>query len=53
MVIDWFLVSIKMLNPFGTDKGFDVPLSKELDINIWKSSLMIQEQDRARMKRED
>merc|ERR550517_2330412 len=52
MVIDWFIVSTKMLNPFGSDKGFDVDLNKELDINIWKSSVMIQQQDLTRLKRE-
>ena len=47
MVVDWFIVSTKMLNPFGTDKKFDIDLNKELDINIWKSSVMIQQQDLA------
>ena len=53
MVIDWFILSTKMLNPFGSDKGLDVSLIKELDINIWKSSVMLQQQDLTRLKKEN
>ena len=51
MLLNWFLVCVKLLNPFGSDRGYDVDLPSELDLNIWKSSVMIWKQDVIRTKK--
>ena len=48
MLLNWYLVCIKMLNPFGADEGYDVKIPVELDNNIWRSSVMIWKQDKLR-----
>ena len=53
MLLNWHLVCIKMLNPFGADDGFDVEAPVELDNNIWRSSVMIWKQDEQRKDSEE
>lgn len=51
MLLNWYVVCIKMLNPFGDDSGYDVALPCELDNNIWKCSVMLWKQDRNRNRK--
>ena len=48
MLLNWYVVCIKMLNPLGADDGYDVNVPVELDNNIWRSSVMIWKQDTLR-----
>ena len=52
MLLNWYVVVVKMLNPLGADDGYDVDVPVELDNNIWRSSVMIWKQDAMRMKTE-
>ena len=45
MLLNWYVVCLKMLNPLGADDGYDVDVPVELDNNIWRSSVMIWKQD--------
>ena len=46
MLLNWYVVVVKMLNPLGADDGYDVDVPVELDNNIWRSSVMIWKQDK-------
>ena len=48
MLLNWYFVCLKMLNPLGADDGYDVDVPEELDNNIWRSSVMIWKQDTQR-----
>ena len=48
MLLNWYVVVVKMLNPLGADDGYDVDVPVELDNNIWRSSVMIWKQDKLR-----
>ena len=48
VLLNWYVVVVKMLNPLGADDGYDVDVPVELDNNIWRSSVMIWKQDKLR-----
>ena len=48
MLLNWYVVCVKMLNPLGDDEGYDVNLEEDLDNVIWRSSVMIWKQDTMR-----
>ena len=51
MLLNWFTVCIKLHNPFGADTGYDIALPSELEINLWKGSVMIWKQDMIKGKK--
>ena len=53
MLLNWYVVCLKMLNPLGSDDGYDVDVPVELDNNIWRSSVMIWKQDEQRKDSEE
>ena len=53
MLLNWFIVCVKLHNPFGSDKGFDIGLPYELAINLWKGSVMIWKQDMVREEKKN
>ena len=44
LIITWTQAADELKNPFGTNPGYDVDLVKKLNINLWRTSLMIQNQ---------
>ena len=42
----WLKVAEILHNPFGKNKLYDINLAVVLDLNIWKSSLLIESQER-------
>ena len=41
----WLKVAEILHNPFGKNKLYDINLAVILDLNIWKSSLLIESQE--------
>ena len=44
LIITWVQAADELKNPFRTNPGYDVDLVAKLHINLWKSSLMLQNQ---------
>ena len=47
LVFGWLRVAGILLNPFGCDEVYNVNLVATLDLNIWKASKTIENQERA------
>ena len=47
LIFGWLRVADILSNPFGNDEVYDINLASTLDLNIWKSSLVIENQERA------
>ena len=46
MVFGWLRVAEILNNPFGKNDLYDIDLAAALDLNIWKSSILIESQER-------
>ena len=44
LIITWAQAADELKNPFRTTPGYDVDLVAKLHVNLWKSSLMLQNQ---------
>ena len=44
LIITWVQAADELKNPFRTNPGYDVDLVAKLHVNLWKSSLMLQNQ---------
>ena len=47
LIFGWLKVADILSNPFGNDKVYDINLASTLDVNIWKSSISLENQERA------
>ena len=47
LVFGWLKVADILSNPFGSDQDYDVNLASTLDLNIWKASVTIENQEKA------
>merc|ERR1719186_418411 len=47
LIFGWLKVADILSNPFGNDKLYDINLASTLDLNIWKSSISLENQERA------
>ena len=47
LIFGWLRVADILSNPFGNDKVYDINLGSTLDLNIWKSSITIENQEMA------
>ena len=47
LIFGWLRVADILSNPFGNDKVFDINLASTLDLNIWKSSITLENQEMA------
>ena len=46
LIFGWLKVADILSNPFGNDI-YDINLASTLDLNIWKASITLENQDRA------
>ena len=46
LMFGWLKVAEILQNPFGKNELYDINLTRVLDLNIWKSSLLIESQER-------
>ena len=46
LIFGWLEVADILSNPFGNDKLYDINLASTLDLNIWKSSVTLENQER-------
>ena len=44
LIITWTQAADELKNPFRTNPGYDVDLVKRLNVNLWRTSLMLQNQ---------
>ena len=44
LIITWAQAADELKNPFRTNPGYDVDLVKRLNVNLWRTSLMLQNQ---------
>ena len=49
LVFSWLKVADILNNPFGNDEAFDINLSDLLDFNIWRASVMLEQQEMPRV----
>ena len=47
LIFGWLRVADILSNPFGNDKVYDINLGSTLDLNIWKSSITLENQEMA------
>ena len=47
LIFGWLRVADILSNPYGNDEIYDIKLSPILDLNIWKSSLTLEHQEKA------
>ena len=47
LIFGWLKVADILSNPFGNDKVYDINLASTLDLNIWKSSITLENQEMA------
>eukprot|EP00091_Calanus_sinicus_P000147 TRINITY_DN10071_c0_g1_i1.p1 TRINITY_DN10071_c0_g1~~TRINITY_DN10071_c0_g1_i1.p1 ORF type:complete len:110 (-),score=16.07 TRINITY_DN10071_c0_g1_i1:73-402(-) len=47
LIFGWLRVADILSNPFGNDKVYDINLASTLDLNIWKSSITLENQEMA------
>ena len=45
LVFGWLRVAEILNNPFGSNELYDINLFTVLDLNIWKSSLLLENQE--------
>ena len=47
LIFGWLKVADILSNPFGNDKVYDINLASTLDLNIWKASITLENQEMA------
>ena len=47
LIFGWLKVADILSNPFGNDKVYDINLASTLDLNIWKASITLDNQEMA------
>ena len=47
LIFGWLRVADILSNPFGNDKVYDINLASTLDLNIWKASITLENQEMA------
>ena len=46
LIFGWIKVAVILENPFGNDEHYDLKLADICDLNIWKSSITLENQDK-------